>query len=64
MSTKLDSLRDLGLISDAMSNMVLKTSAFTCELSELDFSGYGEFTPITVGSSTVFGNANLERSKQ
>jgi hypothetical protein len=39
-------------------------ASFQNQSLELDFSGYGAFTPITVGSSTVFGSANLERDKQ
>lgn len=32
--------------------------------ASLAFSGYGEFTPITVRSETVLENANLERDKR
>ena len=32
--------------------------------TSLAFSGYGEFTPITVRSDTVIGNAHLERDQR
>lgn len=32
--------------------------------TSLAFSGYGEFTPITVRSDTVIDNANLERNQR
>ena len=33
------------------------------QIGELAFSGYGEFTPITVSAETVLEDANVERDK-
>ena len=40
-----------------------KISAFSDIDSHMAFSGYGEFTPITVRSDTVIENADLERNQ-
>ncbi|NPD19731.1 hypothetical protein [Alterinioella nitratireducens] len=66
MSNIIDEMRAHGIFKDvsAADTSDAGTSSAPLIASELAFSGYGVFTPITVSSSTVFGNANLERNKQ
>lgn len=66
MSDIVKEMRLHGLVMDTTTANSSKANAnyFASNVSELDFSGYGVFTPITVSSSTVFGNAYLERDQQ
>jgi hypothetical protein len=63
MTPRETALRDAGI--DVYSLSEFGRVEFTTETSSLTaFSGYGEFTPITVRSDTVMVNADLERNKQ
>jgi hypothetical protein len=65
MADMITEMRERGLLRDPAtldSSPYATMQALDVSL-DLDFSGYGVFTPITVGSSTVFGSANVERNK-
>ncbi len=63
MNDRLSQLQELKIIGEAVvgDQQGYEAEVVSSTTNDLDFSGYGAFTPITIGSSTVFGNANLER---
>ncbi|WP_417269049.1 hypothetical protein [Celeribacter sp.] len=64
MSQRIEELSKLGVLTQSSeASPVVQLAAQNAMNTGANFSGYGSFTPITVGSSTVFGNAHLERSK-
>lgn len=65
MSTLEMDLKQLGVeLATREEDMTLVQSPFSSQAqSFLAFSGYGEFTPIKVGSGTRISNADLERNK-
>ena len=63
MSLRETALRNVGVeIPSASENYSVPLSSPI--ISDYSFSGYGEFTPITVRADTVIPNADMERNKQ
>ncbi len=60
MSDRVTALRELGFGVAVRGN----EAHFSCEAELQDsFSGYGEFTPISITTRTELQHADLERSK-
>ena len=60
MTEREEALREVGI--DLNFTPLSETTAFSLEAN--GFSGYGEFTPITILSYTLPKDADLERDKQ
>ncbi len=63
MSDRVAALRQSGFWSGSSSSQNAFSSYTSFGIETVAFSGYGEFTPITVQSETVLLDANVERDK-